>query len=158
MIWLCVKPHRISIKIEHRNLEIWKTRNDFSVQVQNFLLPLSLKVFWHKERERHNLSILVFSSSPPPTSHATPAQGLHEQAKVNHLVRSLVSTLSLSSNSQNPPHASGAWRHSHSVTPFSISGYCDISERHVRSARAWTPVLMLHLSNQCTEPKGSQPN
>ena len=27
-------------KIEHRNLEIRKTRNDFSVQVRNFLLPL----------------------------------------------------------------------------------------------------------------------
>ena len=24
--------------------------------------------------------------------------------------------------------------------------------------RAWTPALMLHLSNSCTEPKGSQPN
>ena len=31
--------------IEHRDLEIRKTRNDFSVQVRNFLLPLSLKVF-----------------------------------------------------------------------------------------------------------------
>ena len=42
--------------------------------------------------------------------------------------------------------------------PVSHMGYCDISEWHVRSARARTPVLMLHLSNPCTEPKGSQPN
>ena len=32
--------------------------------------------------------------------------------------------------------ASDAWRHLHSVTLFLISGYCDISEWHVRSARA----------------------
>ena len=25
-------------------------------------------------------------------------------------------------------------------------------------ARAWTPALILHLSNPCTKPKGSQPN
>ena len=42
-------------------------------------------------REIHNLSILTFSSSPP--SRATPAQGLYEQAKVNRLIRTLVSTL-----------------------------------------------------------------
>ena len=83
----------IYIYMEHRNLEIRKTRNDFSVQVHIFfLLPLCLKVFRHKERERetHNLSILAFSS-PPPTR-ATPAQDLHEQAKVNCLVQCLVST------------------------------------------------------------------
>ena len=36
--------------IEHRNPKTRKTRNDFLVQVRNFLLPLSLKVFRHKER------------------------------------------------------------------------------------------------------------
>ena len=46
--------HGMSIKIEHRNLEIRKTRNDFFVQVRNFLLPLSLKVLRHKEREAHS--------------------------------------------------------------------------------------------------------
>ena len=39
-----------------KNLEIRKTRNDFSVQLRNFLLPLNLKVVRHKEREIHNLS------------------------------------------------------------------------------------------------------
>ena len=41
--------HQMSIKIEHRNLEIRKTPNNFSVQVGNLLLPLSWR-FWHKER------------------------------------------------------------------------------------------------------------
>ena len=66
----------MSIKIEHRNLKVRKTCNDFFVQVRNFLSlkkkTLSLKVFRHKERERHNLSILAFSSAPPPTR-AAPA-------------------------------------------------------------------------------------
>ena len=70
-----------------------KTRNDFFIQVRNFLLPLSLKVLQHKERERHNLSMLAFSSASTP-SRATPAQGLREQAKANRLrpVSSLNST------------------------------------------------------------------
>ena len=79
----CVKWTYVHIYIyitqESRNT---KNTYDFSVQVRNFLLPLSLKVFRHKERERHNLYILAFSSAPLP-SRATPAQGLREQAKVN---------------------------------------------------------------------------
>ena len=102
--------------MESRNTE---NTYDFYVLERNVLLPLSFNVFQHKERERHNLSILAFSSAPLP-SRATPAKGLREQ---------------LSSNSQNPPSASGAWRHLHCVAPFLISGYCDISEWHVRSAR-----------------------
>ena len=42
--------------------------------------------------------------------------------------------------------------------PVSHLGYCDISEWHVNAALASTHVLMLHLSNPCTEPKGSQSN
>ena len=63
-------------------------------------------------------------------------------------------------NPQNPPRASGACRHPHFVTHFIISGYCDIAEWHVRSMRAHALPLAsrLHLTNPCTEPKGSQPN
>ena len=50
--------------------------------------------------------------------------------------------------------ASSAWHHSHPPVTFSIWGfYFDISEWHVRPARAWTPVFMLHLSNPCTKWK-----
>ena len=56
-------------------------------------------------------------------------------------------------------HASGAWRHSHPLVSIPIwDFYFDISKWHILSARAWTPALMLHLTNPCTEPKGSHPN
>ena len=57
-------------------------------------------------------------------------------------------------------HASGAWRHSHPLVTFPIwDFYFDISwmTHRLRGAQR-TPALMLHLTNPCTEPKGSQPN
>ena len=68
------------IYIEHRNLEILKNTYDFSVQVRKFLLPLSLKVFRHKDREAQSFYSGLFIY---PLSRATRAQGLQEQAKVN---------------------------------------------------------------------------
>ena len=50
---------------EHRNLEIQKTLNDFFVQVRNFLLPLSLKVLRHKEREAQSFYSGLFHLPPP---------------------------------------------------------------------------------------------
>ena len=55
------------IKIEHRNLETRKTRNDFSVQVRNLLLPLSLKVLRHKGREAQSFYSGFFIYPDPPT-------------------------------------------------------------------------------------------
>ena len=51
MIWLCVK--RTSNVHKDRTQESRNTKNtyEFLVQVRNFLLPLSLKIFRHKERE-----------------------------------------------------------------------------------------------------------
>ena len=65
--------------------------------------------------------------------------------------------------SQISAHASGAWRHPHPLISIPIwEFYFDISEWHIPSARAWTPALMLHLTNPCakrkvlslTKPKG----
>ena len=84
--------HRMSIKIEHRNLEIRKTRNDFSVQVRNFLLPLSLKVFRHKERGTIFI-FRLFHLLPPPILCGTYHKGLRQQAKANRLLPRQVSTL-----------------------------------------------------------------
>ena len=51
-------------------------------------------------------------------------------------------------------YASGAWRHSHPLVSIPIwDFYFDISEWHILSARAWTPALMLHLTNPCTKRK-----
>ena len=69
-----------------------KNTYDFLVQVRNFLLPLSLKVLLHKERDRHSF-YSGFSICPPPPSCVTPTQGLCKQAKVNRLLPRQVSTL-----------------------------------------------------------------
>ena len=150
MIWLCVKrtlEYSYIYNIKHRNPEIRKTRNDFSVQVRNFLLPLSLKVLRHKERDTHSFysgfSICTLPSRAAPATKATGLSSASEQKPpVFFRARSL--TLWLFQNPQNPQRASGAWRDLHSLAPFPISGYCDISEWHVCSARAraYTPALM----------------
>ena len=45
--------------------------------------------------------------------------------------------------SQISAHASSAWRHSHPLVLIPFWDFCfDISEWHILSARAWTPVLM----------------
>ena len=84
-IWLCMKwtynvhiyitsqilrlrsfIKKINSQIKKPHLEIQKTRNDFSVQVRNFLLPLSLKVLRHKEREAQSFYSGFFICNPPP--------------------------------------------------------------------------------------------
>ena len=127
--------HGTFITYIHRiqDLEIRKTHNDFSVQVRTFLLPLSLKVLRHKERGTI-FQFLLFHL-PPPNTCGTRHKGLREQAKVNHLVWCPVLNSDFLKISQNPPCASGAWRHSHSPASVSPLGYGDISEWHVRSAR-----------------------
>ena len=60
----------------------------------------------------------------------------------------------LTAFSQIPAPVSGAWRHSRPRVPISIwDFYFDISEWHILSARAWTPALMLHLTNPCSKRK-----
>ena len=78
--------HRMSKKIEHKNLEIRKTRN-FLVQIRTFLLPLSLKFLWHKEREAQSIYSGFFICPPPPNTCGTRHKDLREQAKINRLVR-----------------------------------------------------------------------
>ena len=60
--------HGTFIAYIHRNLETRKTLDDFFVQVRNFLLPLNLKVFWHKE-ERYTFFLfwLLYLPAPSPT-------------------------------------------------------------------------------------------
>ena len=61
-----------------------KNTYDFLVQVRNFLLPLSLKVLRHKERDTHSFYSGLFILPPP--SHVHLSQGLREQAKANRLL------------------------------------------------------------------------
>ena len=144
--------------IEHRNLEIRKTCNDFSVQVRNFLLPLSLKVLQHKERDTHFFLSGFFICTPTPNLVRHLPNASPSKRKSTLLVRCpVLNSTNFLQNSQNPPHASSVWRHSHLLALFPIwaivTSLSDMSTPHV-----WISVLMLHLSNPCTEPKGSQPN
>ena len=60
----------------------------------------------------------------------------------------------LTTFSQISTHASGAWRHPHPLIPVPIwDFYFDISEWHILSERAWTPALMLQLTNPCSKRK-----
>ena len=151
--------HRMSKKIEHRNLEIRKSRNDFSVQIRNFLLPLSLKVLRHKERETHSFYSGFFIC--PHLQHVWHPPQWSPRASENQSSHSVSSSqlTDFFKISQNPPRSSVAWLHSHCVTSFPISAIVtSLSDTSVPRARTWTPALMLHLSNPCSEPKGSQPN
>ena len=46
-----------------------------------------------------------------------------------------------------------AWRHSYPLVTFSIWGFILTSLNDTSSPRAWTPALMLHLTNPCTKRK-----
>ena len=60
----------------------------------------------------------------------------------------------LTAFSQISAHASGACRHPNTLVPIPIwDFYFDISEWHILSVRAWTPALMLHLTNPCAKRK-----
>ena len=116
---------------------------------------LSLKVFRHEESERHNLLcwlLLHRQFSTQPTREARCAQSrLASPSSESQLPRSVAGT-QLSAFSQIPKssaHTSGAWRHLHPLVTTPIwNFYFDISERHILSARALTPALMLHLTNR----------
>ena len=140
MIWLCGK--RTSNVHKDRTQESRNTKNtyDFFVQEWNFLLPLSLKVLRHKERGAQSF-YSGFSLCPPPTrvAPATKVSTSKRKPTVFSRGRSHLN----STNFLKFPKSSArfrAWRHSHSVTPFLILGYCDISEWHVCSAHVNTCV------------------
>ena len=140
------------IKIEHRNLE---------VQVRNFLLPLSLKVFRFKEREAQSFYSGIFISPTPISCDTCPRPQRAGEGQPSRPVSSLNSTYWLF---QNLPNSFAGFR---CVTSFAL---CSPVSRlrllchlwvtrllHPR-ARARTPAIMLRPSNPCTEQKGSQPN
>ena len=94
--------------------------------------------------------MLTFPSAPPPqTRH--PPQGLGELLKSTFFFGGKNSTHWLFLNPLNPQRFR-AWRHSHLLVIFPIwDFYFYISEWHILSARAWTPALLLHLTNPCAK-------
>ena len=156
MIWLCAKC--TSNVHKDRTEESRNTKNtyDFSVQVRNFLLPLSLKVFRHKERERHNLSILVFSSAPHLVQH--PPKASASKQKLTLLVRCLVSTLLTFFKFPKSSTCFQCMTSPALCNPVSHLGLLwHLWVTHPLCVCMWTPALMLHLSNPGTEPNSSQP-
>ena len=147
----------MSKKIEPKNLEIRKTRNDFSFQVRNLLLSLS-KRFRHKERGTIFLFWLFYlPPSPTRMAPATKVSASKRKPTVFFWGRSQLSDFF--KISPNPLRSSDAWHHPHSVTPLPMWAIVtSLSDTSAPPTRTRTPVLILHLTNPCAEPKGSQPN
>ena len=117
---------------------------------------LSLKVFRHEERETQSFyADYFYIVSSQPNQRAAPVAHKfvwpHPTLKINLLLprRELNPAVS-----QISVHASVAWRHPNTLVTSPIwDFYFDISEWHILSACAWTPALMLHLTNPCAKRK-----
>ena len=133
----------MSIKIEHRNLEIRKTRNDFSVQVLNFLLPLSLKFLRHKERDTHSFYSGFFICPPPISCDTCPRPPRTSESQLSSPEACLNSTqLTYSKIPKSSARALPVYDVIHIHWSTFLSGfYFDIHERHILPARALTPAL-----------------
>ena len=127
--------HRMSIKIEHRNLETRKTLDDFFVQVRNFLLPLSLKVLRHKEREAQSF---LFWLLPPPTrvSPATKVSASKRKSTVSSRGRSQPTPLTFFKF----PRSSAHFR---CMTSFALASPRFLSQAIVTSL-SYTYALRVH--------------
>ena len=131
----CSWPHIENL--EHRNLEIPKTRNDFSVQVRSFYY-LWVKRFFDIRRETQSFYAVFFIWPPSRAAPIVRKFVWLRRASESQPSRSASSFNSLTffEISPKPPRASGAWRHPHFVTLFPLSAYCDISESLIHPALA----------------------
>ena len=109
-------------------------------------------------RERHNLSLLTaFTSSahnPNNVAHefVWPRPGLNLNLPVRRKELNLNYMLFL--KSPNPQPTLPSMMSFTSQVPFTIwEFYFDICEWRILPARAWTPALMLQLTNPCTKRK-----
>ena len=119
-----------------------KNTNDFLVQVRNFLLPLSLKVFRHKEREAQSFyadfSICTphLSCAPCPRprraseSHPSSSDGKTQLTDFFKSPQILRARFWCMTSFTSPGHTFYIW-----------DFYFDICERHIFPARASTRVL-----------------
>ena len=141
-----------------------KTRNWFRYEIFIHLFEFKGFSTWG-ERDTIFLCWLLLHRqlSTQPTCGARSAQiRLASPSYESRLSRSEAGT-QLTAFSPISAHASGAWRDPHPLALITIwDFYFDISEWHILSACAWTPALMLHLTNPCakrkvlrlTKPKG----
>ena len=143
-----------------------KTRNFTKlVQVGN-IITFEFKAFstWGKRDTIFLCWLLLHRQlSTQPTRGARSAQSRLASPSSESQPSSSEARTQLTAFSQISAHASGAWRHPNTLVTIPIwDFYFDISEWHILSARAWTPALMLHLTNpsakwkvlSLTKPKG----
>ena len=138
-----------------------KNTYNFLVQVWNLLLPLSLKVLWHKERDTHSF---YSGFSICPSSHAAPVARKFvwplRALKVDP--SRLVSSSQLNYFFKIPQILRARFRcmTSFTSTGQSFSGiFILTSVNDTSSPRAHQHLCSsLHLINPWAEPKGSQPN
>ena len=134
------------------------------VQVRNFI-TFELKVIRHEERETQSFySDCSYIVSYQPNQRAAPVAHKfvwrNPALNLDSLVRrqELNSLLFLKSQ-KSSGHASGAWRNSHHLILFPIWCFILPSVKDVSSPRARDHLRScLHLTNACTETKGSHPN
>ena len=138
-----------------------KTRNWF--RYETFIQLFEFKGFstWG-ERETQSFyadCFYIVSSQPNQQAVAVAHKFVCPHPALN--LNSFVRTQELNSTfSQISAHASAAWSHSHPLVTIAVWDF--YFEWHILSSRAWTPMLMLHLTNPCakrkvlclTKPKG----
>ena len=126
---------------------------------ETFLLTLS-ESFRRKE-ERHNLLCCLIHLAPNSSGPHRAQGGLapaSSKIDPSRLVSS-TPTLIFFKFSHKLLRASGAWRHPHPVDQYRLGLLWHLSDTSIRPrAPALTPASMLHPTNPCAEPKGSQPN
>ena len=132
------------------------------VQVRNFI-TFQLKVIRHEERERHTQSFYAdcFYICPKPcVAPHLQTTGLASAGPESQPSRSDAGTqLWLFPNLKILSPHFRAWHHSHPLVPFSIWIFILTSVNDASSPRARKHLRScLHLTNPCTEPKGSHPN
>ena len=133
------------------------------VQVQNFI-TFELKVIRHEQRETQSFyADCFYIISSQPNQRAAPVAHKFVWPRPALNVDSSSGGRNSTDFFQISAHASGAWCHPYPLVSIPIwDFYFDISEWHILFARAWTPALMLHLTNPCakrkvlslTKPKG----
>ena len=119
---------------------IGESENTKLVQVQDFYPPfLSLKVFWHEERDTIFLCWLLLHRqlSTQPTRDACSTQIHLASPRSESQLSCLEAGTQLTAFTQISAHASGAWGHPHPLVSIPIwNFYFDISEWHILSACA----------------------
>ena len=148
--------HNVCIyNIEHRNLETRKILDVFLVQVQNFLLPLSLKVLRHKERNTHSFYSGLSICPPPILCGACSAQIRLASASPKVNLSHSVSSSQLNWFFSKSPKSS---THTSTGQPFYLGFlFWHLWMTHPPRVRQHQ-CSSLHQTNPCAEPKGSQPN